>query len=81
MAYSKPEEYSELWYIQKSGTFRTRDIFIQNPGLFGTLGYSEPDAYSETCQTSTMERFEERLTVIIVFASCNYFRNKAFHVF
>ena len=44
--------------MQNSGTFRTRDIFT-------TLGYSEPEAYSEACQTPTMERFEKQLTVII----------------
>ena len=78
MAYSKPEAYSELWYIQKSGTFRTRDIQNQNPGLFRTLGYSEPDGHSEPCQTSKIERFDERLIAIIIFASCNYFRNISF---
>ena len=30
---------------------------IQHLGLFKTLGYSEPEAYSEPCQTSAMKRF------------------------
>ena len=49
--------YSETWYIQNSGKFKTRGIFktlvfpklwqiqnqghIQNPGIFRALGYSE----------------------------------------
>ena len=86
--------YSEPWYIQNPGIFKTRDIFrtlvypklwhignqrlIQNPGLFKTLGYSEPVAYSEPCQISAMECFEKQLTAIIIFASYNYFRNISF---
>ena len=35
MTYSKPEAYSELLYIQNSGSFRIRDIFR-------ILGYSKP---------------------------------------
>ena len=34
LTYSKPETYSEPWYIQKPGTFRT-------------LGYSKSKAYSD----------------------------------
>ena len=37
-------------YIQIPGIFRTKSIF-------STLVYSEPEPYSEHCQTSTMERF------------------------
>ena len=37
-------------YMQNHGRFRTRSIFR-------TLVYSEPEAYSEHCQTSTMECF------------------------
>ena len=37
-------------YIRYHGRFRTRSIFR-------TLAYSEPEAYSDHCQTSTMERF------------------------
>ena len=62
MTYTKPEAYSELWYIQNSGTFRTRHILR-------IIGYLEPEAYSEPCQTSTMERFEKQLMAIIVFTS------------
>ena len=43
---------------------------IQNPGI-----YSEPEAYSEPCQISTMERFEKQLTATIIFATYNFFRN------
>ena len=39
------------------------------------LGYSELETYPETCQTSTMERFEEQLATIIIFTSYYYFRN------
>ena len=35
MAYSKLEAHSEPWYIQTSGTFKTKD-------MFRILGYSEP---------------------------------------
>ena len=83
------------WYIQNLGIFKTRSIFrtlvyqnfwhiqnqrhIENPGLFGTLEYSEPEAYSEHCQTSRMERFDKQLMAIIVFySSYNYFRNISF---
>ena len=63
--------FSELWYIQNHGIFKARSIFrtlvypklrhsqnmrhVQNPGLRRTLGYLEPEAYSEPFQTSTME--------------------------
>ena len=47
--------YSEPWYIQNPGIFRTlvysESWYIQNPGIFRTLVYSEP------CQTSMMEHF------------------------
>ena len=82
--------YSELWYIQNPGIFETRGIFrtlvypklwhiqnlkhIQNPGQFRALRFSEPEAYSEPCQTSRMEHFEKQLTAIIIFAI------SAFHV-
>ena len=36
--------YSQLWYIQNTGTFKT-------------LSYSKSKTYSEPCQTSTMKRF------------------------
>ena len=47
---------------------------IQNLGLFRTMGYPEPEAYSEPWQTSTMEHIEKQLTAIIIFAI------SAFHV-
>ena len=86
--------YSELWYIENPRIFKTRGIFrtlihpklwyvqnqrhVQNPGLFRSPGYLKPEAYSESCQTSTMERPEKQLTAIIIFASYNYFRNTSF---
>ena len=36
-------------------TFRER--YIWSPGIFRTLVYSEFEAYSEHCQTSTLKRF------------------------
>ena len=68
MAYSKPKAYSEPWYIQNSGTIRTRDIFR-------ILGFSEPEAYSEPCQTSTIER---NTANDFIFVSYNYFHNIRF---
>ena len=63
--------YPKLWHIQNQR-------HIQNPGLFKTLGYSEPETYAEPCQVSMMECFEKQLTTIIIFASSNYFRNISF---
>ena len=67
--------YSESWHIQNqrniqnpvniSGTFTTGNIFR-------ILGYSEPEAYSEPCQKSTMKCFEKQLAAIIIFASYNH---------
>ena len=85
-AYSEPcvaMVYSKIWYIQNPGISKT-SIFrthIQSSGIFKTrdmfriLGYSELEAYSEACQTSTMEHFEKQVAAIIIFASYNYFRN------
>ena len=39
-----------------------RERYIQNPGIFRTLEYSEPEAYLEHYQTSTMERFAKIAT-------------------
>ena len=67
-AYSEPcvtLAYSEIWYIQ-------------NPGIFRTLGYSELETYSELCQASSMERCEKQGTAKIISASCNYLRNISF---
>ena len=74
LAYSKPEAYSEPWYLQNSDTFRTRDIFR----ILGTLRCPESETYSESCQTSIMERPEKQLTGIIILASYNYFCNIRF---
>ena len=62
------EAYSEPWYIHNCGTFRTRK-------MLRILSYSESKTYSEPCQASTMEHFEKQLTVIIIFASYDYFCN------
>ena len=86
--------YLKLWYFQNHDIFKTRGIFrtlvypkvwhiqnqrhIQNLGLFRNLGYSEPEAYSEPCQTSTMEHLEKQLMAIIIFVSYNYFLNIGF---
>ena len=78
LAYSKPEVYSGPWCIQNSGVFRTRDIFRILGYFFRALGYSEPKAYSEPCQSSMMERFKKQLKSIIIFTSYNYFQNISF---
>ena len=49
------QNHSELWHIQQ-------------PGIFRTLTYSEFEAHSEPCQTSTMQRFAK------VVNGSNYFR-------
>ena len=54
------------------------DISRQNPGLFRTLGYSEPKEHSELCETFTNEPFEKQLTAVIITASYNYLRNISF---
>ena len=90
-AYSEPcvaLAYSELWYIQNPGIIKTRGIFrtlvypkhctFRTRDIFRTLRYSEPEAYSEPCQTFTMGHFEKRLTAIIIFSSYNYFGNISF---
>ena len=49
-AYPEPEAYSETWHTQ-------------NPGIFKSLSnseketYSEPEVFSEPCQTSIVECF------------------------
>ena len=63
--------YPKLWHIQNWKP-------VQNPELFRTLEYPEPEAYSEPCQTSTMEGFEKQLAAIIIFATYNYFRYISF---
>ena len=46
--------------------------YIQSPGIFKNLAYSEPKAYSETCQTSMMKSSEE------IVNHYNYSRNTSF---
>ena len=41
------EAYSERWHIQ-------------NPSIFRNMTYLEIEAYSENCQTSTMEFFAKK---------------------
>ena len=57
--------YSKLWHIQ-------------NIGIFRALGYSEPEANSESCQTSMMEHYAKILAAIAVFGNYNYFCNISF---
>ena len=46
----------ELSYIFLKNFFLIfRERYIQNRGIFRTLVYSENEAYSEHCQTFTME--------------------------
>ena len=82
--------YSEPWYTQNPGILWTRDILrtrlysepwhtqnhkdIQNICIFRTVAYSETKAYSEPCQTSTMECFGKMVN------GYNHFRSFAFHV-
>ena len=46
LVYSKSNAFSEPWYIQNLGIFRTlvnsEPCHIQNPGIFRTLAYTEP---------------------------------------
>ena len=53
--------YPEPWHIHNQK-------HIQNPRIFRTLAYSEFEAYSEPCQTSTMKRFAKTVN------GYNYFR-------
>ena len=58
--------YPKTWHIQNH-------IHTQNTGLFlfRTLGYSEPEAYSEPCQTSRMGCFGKQRTAINYFSKLN----------
>ena len=47
LVYSKPWHIQNQRHVQNPGIFKT--------GIFRTLGYSEPEANSEPCQTSMME--------------------------
>ena len=68
--YSKPNvtlAYLKLWCIQNPDIIHNQK-HIQNPRIFRTLAYSEFEAYSEPCQTSTMKRFAKTVN------GYNYFR-------
>ena len=65
LAYLAPLYIRKPWYIQNSGIFRI-------------LKYSESEAYSEPCQTSTMKRFAKIFNAIIILAKYIYFRNTSF---
>ena len=56
-------------YIQNPDIFRNRRIFR-------TLVYSEPNAYSEHYQTSTMESFSFNIKIFLIFS-----QKKAFLIF
>ena len=43
MTYSKPETYSEHW-------------FIQNPGVLKTVAYSKPKAYSDIYDEKDLQK-------------------------
>ena len=60
LACLKPEAYSELWYIQNSGTFKTRE-------LFRILGYSKR-------HTQSLDKHLWRSAMIKVANVYNYFR-------
>ena len=68
--------YSEPWYIQNPGIFRTRRIVR-------TLVYSECETYLEHCQTSTIKCFAKNshLAHFLVFWETElfyFFRNGTF---
>ena len=52
------------------------ESYIQNRGIFRTLVYSEPKAYSEHYQTSTMESFSFNIKIFLIFS-----QKKAFLIF
>ena len=57
---------SETFLCFGKGIFRTRDIFGTR-SIFRTLAYSEPKAYLEYCQTSTMEPFSFKIKKFLTF--------------
>ena len=54
--------YSEPWYIQNPGIFRTlvysKPWHIQNPGIIITLAYWEQEAYLETWHIQNQRRIQ-----------------------
>ena len=55
------------------------NLVYTDPWSIRTLAYLEPEAYSEPCQTSTMELFAKKLTAVIIFTDYNL-AISAFHV-
>ena len=55
---SEKENPERIFYISGNGTF----LYCRK-GIFRTLVYSELTAYSENCQTFTMERFAKIATL------------------
>ena len=76
-AYSEPcvtVAYSEPWHIRNLGIFRTRYIYR-------TLVYSEPEVYSELCQTSKMECFAKIVNSYSCFRNISFPRFLLFYFF
>ena len=72
LAYSKPEAYSEPWYIKNSGILRTRDIFR-------ILGYSETWDIQNRRHTQNFVKHLQWSTLRALSANgYNYFRNISF---
>ena len=65
------------FFLKNPALKKFRESYIQNPGIFRTrsiyrtLVYSEPEAYSEHCQTSTMERFT-KISYLVHFKKSSY---------
>ena len=59
------QETETFLYFRKRNFLVFQESYIQNPSIFRTrsifrtLAYSEPEGYSEHCQTSTMKSFAE----------------------
>ena len=60
----KTQVYPEPWHIQNQKHIQNTDIFtilvyseLRYRGLFRTLAYSNPEAYSEHCEISAIKRF------------------------
>ena len=53
--------YSESWYVENQKHIQNPGIFTSlvysEPRIFRTLAYSKSEAYSEPCQTCTMNYF------------------------
>ena len=68
--------YPEPWIFRTRSIFRTLAYvelwYIQNPLIFRTLAFSNSEAYSEPCQTSTMKHFAK------IVNGYNYFCSNGF---